>query len=161
MSILEEIYMILIKTLSRLIWITAAGLLAFSAGILNASGPTVYNNYLQPVVTAIDYHTRVIYLFNYENDKVIIVDPQTINGWPGDIPLQHTAILPGGDMIYISSDNTQDHSSYIIALKVINIDWNAGTAALNLESVMVADSPNTPAELPAFQSILMTFNAMM
>lgn len=145
--------MSLTKTFSRLTGITAAGLLAFSAGILNASGPTVYNNYLQPVVTAIDYHTRVIYLFNYENDKVIIVDPQTINGWPGDVPLQHTAPLPGGDMIYISSDNTQDHSSYIIALKVISIDWDAGTAALNLESVMVADSPNTPAELPFVEPV--------
>lgn len=145
--------MILMKTFSRLTGIIVAGLLAFSAGMLNASGPTVYNNYLQPVVTAIDYHTRVIYLFNYENDKLIIVDPQSINGWPGDIPLQHTAILPGGDTIYISSDNTEDHSSYIIALKVISIDWDAGTAALNLESVMVADSPNTPAELPFVEPV--------
>ncbi|MBX3640985.1 MAG: hypothetical protein KF888_10865 [Nitrosomonas sp.] len=145
--------MVLTEKLDRLIGIAAMCLLAFSAGTLNASGPTVYNKYLQPVVTAIDYHTRVIYLFNYENDKLIIVDPQSINGWPGDIPLQHTAVLPEGDMIYITSDNTQDHPSYIIALKALDIDWDAGTIALNLESLMVADSPNTPAELPFVEPV--------
>ncbi|MBX3630734.1 MAG: hypothetical protein KF908_12670 [Nitrosomonas sp.] len=145
--------MVLTEKLDRLIGIAAVCLLAFSAGTLNASGPTVYNKYLQPVVTAIDYHTRVIYLFNYENDKLIIVDPQSINGWPGDVPLQHTAVLPEGDMIYITSDNTQDHPSYIIALKALDIDWDAGTIALNLESLMVADSPNTPGELPFVEPV--------
>lgn len=158
--------------------LTAACMLAFSASTLSAEetefdsddlddevhfrsanysgnhNQAVYNEYLQPVVTAIDYHTRVIYLFNYENDKLIIIDPLTsINGWPGDIPLQHTAVLPEGDMIYITSDNTENHPSYVIALKVLDIDWNAGTVSLNLESLMVADSPNTPAELPFVEPV--------
>ncbi len=42
--------------------------------------PDVYNNYLQPVATAIDYHSGMVYLFNYENDKLIIVDPTSLSG---------------------------------------------------------------------------------
>lgn len=167
--------MISIMKLSRIVSITAACALALSAGFVSAEDfeddddqgethfrsnqypnyqyPNVYNKYLQPVVTAIDYHTRVIYLFNYEIDKLIIVDPASIVGWPGDLPLQHTGVLPGADVIYITTDNTELHSSYIIALRVDHIDWDAGSVTLSLESVLAADSPNTPAELPFVEPV--------
>lgn len=108
----------------------------------------VYNQYLQPVVTAIDYHTRMVYLFNYEQDKVITLDPRGLQGWPGDIPLQHTLILPGADKLYITSDNTADHPAYIIALNVYGIDWDNNTVSLSVESVLPTEAPGTPAELP-------------
>ena len=161
--------MILVNKMSGLISIVAATcLLALSAGNLSANGdddghspisttlyqfPQVYNNHLQPVVTAVDYHTRMIYLFNYENEKLIIIDPASIDGWPGDIPLQHTAVLPKGNIIYITSDNTEDHPSYIISLRVNDIDWEAGSASLSLESLLAADSPGTPAELPFVEPV--------
>ncbi len=132
--------------------------LSLSSGAVNASGnnqplptfqyPNVYNNYLQPIATAIDYHSGMLYLFNYENDKLIIIDPTSVSGWPGNIPLQHTVVLPEGDKVYITSDNTADHPSYIIALKINNIDWDAGSVTLALEAIMAADSPNTPSEFP-------------
>ncbi|MCO6433194.1 hypothetical protein [Nitrosomonas nitrosa] len=71
--------------------------------------PNIYNNYLQPVVTAIDYHTRMLYLINYENDKLITVDPTSIAGWPGNIPLQHTVVLPEGNKIFVTSDRGGPH----------------------------------------------------
>ena len=50
--------------------------------------PNVYNNYLQPVATAIDYYTGNLYLINYDNDKVIIIDPTSLSGWPGNVHRQ-------------------------------------------------------------------------
>ena len=112
--------MILTKKLSRMVPVAATCLLVLSAGNLSANDdhdqdhsygydyssayqyPNVFNNHLQPVVTAIDYHTRMIYLFNYEDEQLIIIDPASIDGWPGDIPLQHTVIMPKGDIIYIT-----------------------------------------------------------
>jgi DNA-binding beta-propeller fold protein YncE len=156
---------------SRIVLIAAICLLVLSAGNLSAKGdngasnkntsnhsptfqyPNVFNGYLQPLATAIDYHTRVIYLFNYDNEKHIIIDPTSIDGWPGDVPLQHTAIVPQGDKLYITSDNTEDHPSYIIAMLINDIDWNAGSASLTVESVLAADSPGTPAELPFVEAI--------
>lgn len=165
-----------VMKLSRMVLTAAACTLLFSVGTVSAEEddfddddqgashfwssqfpnyqyPNIYNDYLQPVVTAIDYHTRVIYLFNYENDGLITIDPLNISGWPGDVPLQHTGVLPGGNVIYITTDNTELHSSYIVALKVDHIDWNAGTATLSVESVLAADTPNTPAELPFVEPV--------
>ncbi|KFI21547.1 YncE family protein [Nitrosococcus oceani] len=113
----------------------------------------IYNKYLQPVVTAIDYHTRMIYLLNYEKDKIITIDPFFIEDWPGDVPLQHTMILPEGDRFYVTTDNTDDHPAYIAALKVNEINWNNGTAEVVLDSLLPVDVPNTPSEFPFVESI--------
>jgi hypothetical protein len=156
---------------SRIVLIAAICLLVLSAGNLSAKGdngasnkntsnhsptfqyPNVFNGYLQPLATAIDYHTRVIYFFNYDNEKHIIIGSTSIDGWPGDVPLQHTAIVPQGNKLYVTSDNTKDHPSYIIAMLINDIDWNAGSASLTVESVLAADSPGTPAELPFVEAI--------
>ena len=168
----------LANKISRNVLIAATCLLVFSAGSLSAEDnglgdgheqenghengndlsptfqyPNVYNDYLQPVVTAIDYHTRAIYLFNYESEKHIIIDPTSLDGWPGDVPLQHTAVEPKGNKLYITSDNTEDHPSYIIALKINDIDWEAGSVSLSVEAVLAADSPSTPAELPFVEPV--------
>ena len=103
------------------------------------------------MATAIDYHTRMLYLFNYENDKLITVDPQSIPGWRGNVPLQHTVVMPEGNRIYITSDNTAEHASYIIALNVNHIDWHSGVVSLTVDSVLPVDVPNTPSELPFVQ----------
>ncbi|ABB75529.1 hypothetical protein SAMN05216403_10692 [Nitrosospira multiformis ATCC 25196] len=110
--------------------------------------PNVYNEHIQPIATAIDYHNGMVYLFNYENDKLIILDPTTLPGWPGNVPLQHTVVMPEGKKIYITSDNTPDHPSYIIALGVNEINWDTRYASLTVEAVLAADSPNRPSELP-------------
>lgn len=155
--------MIKINKLFSIIPMTTACLLAFSMGTINAETnqtslptyqyPNTYNNYLQPIVTAIDYHSGMVYLFNYENDKLIIIDPTSLAGWPGNVPLQHTVVLPEGNKIFITSDNTQDHPSYIIALKVEDINWDIGTVSLIVEAVMVADTPGTPSEFPFVEPV--------
>ncbi|GJL73881.1 MAG: hypothetical protein NMNS01_30800 [Nitrosomonas sp.] len=167
----EEILMMLVKKLSRLVPVAATCLLVLSVGSLSADDdhdqgdahdysydsayqyPNVYNDYLQPLVTAIDYHTRMIYLFNYEDEKLIIIDPQSIDGWPGDIPLQHTVMMPMGNKFYVTTDNTEEYPSYIISLQVNDIDWDAGSASLSMESWLEADSPGTPAELPYVEPV--------
>ena len=157
--------MISTKRLVNLLNVTVLSALMLSAGVASASddisylrlpnnqNTPVYNSYLQPVATAIDYHTRMLYLFNYENDKLIIVDPASINGWPGNVPLQHTVVMPEGNKIYITSDNTPEHASYIIALSVNSINWDARTVSLSVDSVLPVDVPNTPSELPFVKAV--------
>ncbi|MGG7054323.1 YncE family protein [Nitrosomonas sp. ANs5] len=152
------------KTVRHKALIAAIGLLVSVALPVNANNhrnlplpvyqyPSTYNEYLQPVVTAIDYHSRMLYLINYENDKLIIVDPAGIDGWPGNVPLQHTVVLPEGNRIFVTSDNTQEDPAYIIALRVDHLDWEAGTVSLAVETVLAADNAGTPAELPFVESI--------
>lgn len=115
--------------------------------------PDVYNNYLQPIATAIDYHSGMVYLFNYENDKLITIDPTSLSGWPGNVPLQHTLVLPEGNKIFITSDNTAEHPAYIIILKVNDINWDAGTISLAVETAIAADNPGTPTEFPFVEPV--------
>ncbi|TXI28634.1 MAG: hypothetical protein E6Q60_06915 [Nitrosomonas oligotropha] len=151
----------LVKKISKKVFLAAASVFVFSTGTTSAENdlessykyPEAYNKYIQPLATAIDYYNGMLYLFNYDNDKLIIVNPVSLSGWPGNLPLQHTVILPEGDKIYVTSDNTSEHPSYVIALKVNSIDWNSGSASLTVESVMAADVPNTPSELPHVEAI--------
>ncbi|ABI60211.1 MULTISPECIES: hypothetical protein [Nitrosomonas] len=113
----------------------------------------VYNNYLQPVATAIDYHSGLIYLFNYDKDKLITVEPTSLFGWPGNVPLQHTLVFPEGDKILITTDNTAEHSAYIVILKVKDINWDAGTTSLEVEATIAIDNPGTPAEFPFVEPV--------
>lgn len=115
--------------------------------------PDVYNNYLQPIATAIDYHSGMVYLFNYENDKLITIDPTSLSGWPGNVPLQHTLVLPEGNKIFITSDNTAEHPAYIIILKVNDINWDTGTISLAVETAIAADNPGTPTEFPFVEPV--------
>lgn len=115
--------------------------------------PDVYNNYLQPIATAIDYHSGMVYLFNYENDKLITIDPTSLSGWPANVPLQHTLVLPEGNKIFITSDNTAEHPAYIIILKVNDINWDAGTISLAVETAIAADNPGTPTEFPFVEPV--------
>jgi len=103
---------------------------------------------LKPLLTAIDYHTRMIYIFNYKKDALVTVNPLTLDDWPGDIPLQHTVVSADGKTLYITSDNTASHPAYLITLEIEKINWKRGTARLEVEEVAAFDVPDTPAELP-------------
>ncbi len=103
---------------------------------------------LKPLLTAIDYHTRMIYLFNYKKDALVTVNPLMLDDWPGDIPLQHTVVSADGKTLYITSDNTASHPAYLITLEIEKINWKRGTARLEVEEVAAFDVPDTPAELP-------------
>ncbi|MDG2335195.1 MAG: hypothetical protein P8Q97_13295 [Myxococcota bacterium] len=103
---------------------------------------------LKPLITAIDYHTRMIYIFNYKKDALVTVNPITLDGWPGDIPLQHTVVSADGKTLYVTSDNTASHPAYLITLEIERINWKRGTARLEVEKVAAFDEPDTPAELP-------------
>ncbi len=154
----------ILKSWARGVTLAAICTFSLSSGVILAESnhpaslptyqhPDVYNNYLQPIATAIDYHSRMVYLFNYENDKLITVDPTSLSGWPGDVPLQHTLVFPEGNKIFITSDNTAEHPAYIIVLKVNDINWDAGTVSLAVEAAIAADSPGTPTEFPFVEPV--------
>ncbi|HBV20596.1 MAG TPA: hypothetical protein PKM20_08540 [Nitrosomonas sp.] len=112
-----------------------------------------HHRFPRPIVTAIDYHTRNIYLFNYKRDKVVIINPVTIEGWPGDVPLQHTMIMPRGNRLYVTTDNTADHPAYIAALKIKRINWGGGTAEMVVDRLLQVEAPGAPAELPFVEPV--------
>lgn len=100
---------------------------------------------LQPLVTAIDYATRNIYIFNYENDEMITIQQSEIQDWPGDLPLQHTAITADGQHMWVSSDATVNEPPMIFRLGIKKLNWNNNTAKLKVESVSEVGGVGEPA----------------
>lgn len=112
-----------------------------------------FDDQLRPFVSAIDYHTRQIYLFNYKSDRVVTVDPLRLSDWPGDVPLQHTVLSPDGSTLYVTTDNTADHSAYLVVLRIKSINWKRNRARFEVKEVAAFDDPNTPAELPFVEAV--------
>ncbi|MCH2170271.1 hypothetical protein MK489_05775 [Myxococcota bacterium] len=121
-------------------------------GLRPISPPNSFNKELRPIVTGIDYHTSVLYFFNYRTDTLVTVNPLSLSGWPGDVPLQHTVISADGETLYVTTDNTEDHSAYLVVLDVESINWKQQRAHLEVKKVAEFDEPNTPAELPFVES---------
>ena len=115
--------------------------------------PKRFNEQLRPFVSAIDYHTRMIYLFNYRSDQVVTIDPLGLSDWPGDVPLQHTVLSPDGSTLYVTTDNTADHPAYLVVLRIKSIRWKRNRARLDVREVAAFDAANTPAELPFVEPV--------
>ena len=115
--------------------------------------PQAFNRKIKPLVTGIDYHTRMIYIFDYSKDAVVIVNPLGIHGWPGDIPLQHTVVSADGKTLYVTTDNTPNDPAYLITVRIKRINWKHRTASLKVQKVAAFDEANTPAELPFVEAV--------
>lgn len=97
-----------------------------------------------PLLTAIDFHTKKLYLINYNTDQMITVDPKTIRGWPGDLNLQHTIVSASGRKIIITTDSSEFEPARAIELDLLKISWNLNLAVLeisNIHELVVADTP--------------------
>ena len=106
------------------------------------------NAFLQTIVSAIDYHTRKIYLINYDTNVLITVDPLTIEGWPGDIGLQHTMILPRGKKLYISTDSSAEFPAYLIVLDINSINWRNRDVDMTVATTVPMSDVDASPELP-------------
>ncbi len=100
---------------------------------------------LQPLVTAIDYSTRNIYIFNYENDGMITIKQSEIQGWNWDVPLQHTAIEAGGKHMWVTADATLNEPPRVVRLSIKKLNWDDNTAKLKVESVSEVGGVGEPA----------------
>ena len=101
-----------------------------------------------PLLTAIDYHTRNIYLINYERDILVTVDPFLIKGWPGDLPLQHTVVSASGERLVFTTDSSPSEPARAIEVKVNEINWNARTAKLEVAHIYQLTEPDAAPLLP-------------
>lgn len=96
-----------------------------------------------PLLTAIDFHTRKLYLINYKTDQMITVDPMTIKGWPGDLSLQHTIVSASGRRIIITTDSSESEPARAIELDLLKLSWHQNRALLevsNIHELVAADT---------------------
>jgi DNA-binding beta-propeller fold protein YncE len=81
-----------------------------------------------------------LYLINTESDKQIRLDLTKDPKWPGGLPL-HTIITADGSKAYLSVVSSDKDPLTILALRINQIDWNAGTADVKIANVMRLEEP--------------------
>ncbi len=78
----------------------------------------------------------VLYLIDPKSDRIITVDLSKNPKYPnGSMPL-HTMITPSGDKAFLSTMSSDTAPATILALKIVNIDWNAGNADVSITNVI-------------------------
>ena len=108
---------------------------------------------LQPVVSAIDYATRNLYIFNYETDQVLTIPQSEIRGWNMDLPLQHTAISADGKHFWVSTDATVNEPPRVWLLEIKKLDWENETVRLHVKSEIEVGGVGEPATLPSIEPV--------
>lgn len=81
-----------------------------------------------------DMGREVIYFIS-PDDRLATVDLSADPNYPGGMPL-HTLILPDGKKAYLTTMSSNESAATIIALRINDIDWNAGTADVDITNVM-------------------------
>jgi hypothetical protein len=95
-----------------------------------------------------DMMRPVLYLIDPKSDKIITVDLSKNPKYPnGSMPL-HTMITPSGDKAFLSTMSSDTAPATILALKIGNIDWNAGNAEVSITNVINISDPGTIPKIP-------------
>ncbi len=87
-----------------------------------------------------DMGREAIYFIS-PDDRLVTVDLSADPNYPGGMPL-HTLILPDGKKAYLTTMSSNESAAAIIALRINNIDWNRGTADVDVTNVMEIASIN-------------------
>jgi DNA-binding beta-propeller fold protein YncE len=108
----------------------------------NSAAPAAAPN----IMIGTDMGHTDFYLFNMDTDQRIKVDLSKDPMWPGGGAL-HTIITPDGSKAYLSVMSSDKDPATFLALRIGNLDWNAGTADVKITKVMRAAEPG---EKPSF-----------
>ncbi len=95
-----------------------------------------------------DMMKPVLYLIDPRSDKIITVDLSQDPRYPnGSMPL-HTMITPQGDKAFLSTMSSDNAPATILALKIGNINWQAGNADVSISNVINISEPGTIPKIP-------------
>ena len=99
------------------------------------------------ILTAVNMMSEELVLVHAEEDKMVMVPLQNIDGWQ-PARLQHTWITADENTVYIATDAIPPFSASIAVLHLGKIDWDAGTAKVQLRQIIPLDVAGTPSDMP-------------
>ena len=94
-------------------------------------------------------------MINTETDQIIQIDVVNLPGWPGNgvVHKQHAWATPDGETIYMSIDSSAPSPGGFVAFQVNDIDWNGGSADLEIIGSMLVAQPGEASDFPSPQQI--------
>jgi hypothetical protein len=99
------------------------------------------------ILSGVNMMSQELVLVHSEEDKIVRVAIDSIPGCPAASP-QHALIMPDEKTVYITTDAVPPFRASIIALRLNGIDWDAGTADVELLQVLPLDVTGSPSDMP-------------
>lgn len=108
-----------------------------------ASDPAAPTPAAGPLMIGTDMARPVLYLLDLESDRMVTLELTQDPKWPGGAPL-HTILTPDGRKAYLSIMSSEEVPLMILALRVGEIDWEAGTADVAITKVIRIQEAGIP-----------------
>lgn len=99
------------------------------------------------ILSAVNMMSQELVLVHSEEDKLVRVPIADIPGCQPASP-QHSLIMPDEETIYLTTDAVPPYRASIIALRLVSVDWDGGTAEVELLQNMPLDVSGTPTDMP-------------
>lgn len=99
------------------------------------------------ILSGVNMMSQELVLVNAEEDKIARVAIADIPGCPAASP-QHSLIMPDEETVYITTDAVPPYRASIIALRLNDVDWDAGTVDVDLLQVLPLDVVGSPSDMP-------------
>ena len=99
------------------------------------------------ILSGVNMMSQELVLVHAEDDKIARVSINSIPGCPAASP-QHALIMPDEKTVYITTDAVPPYRASIIAVRLNSIDWDGGTADVELVQVLPLDVAGSPSDMP-------------
>lgn len=99
------------------------------------------------ILTGVNMMTSELVLIHAEEDKMVKIALEDLEGWEPAKP-QHTWITADEKTVYVATDAVPPFNASIRTLRLGAIDWDAGTADVQLVQVFPLDIAGTPSDMP-------------
>ncbi|MBZ4018700.1 hypothetical protein [Streptomyces purpurogeneiscleroticus] len=99
------------------------------------------------ILTGVNMMSKELVLVNADEDKLVKVPLESIDGWQPASP-QHTWIRSDEETVYVATDAIPPFDASIVVLRLNEVDWEAGTADVELRQIVPLDAAGTPSDMP-------------
>jgi hypothetical protein len=99
------------------------------------------------ILSGVNMMSKELVLVHADEDKMVRVALEDIDGWQPASP-QHTWITADEQTVYVATDAIPPFNASIVVLHLGEIDWDAGTADLQLRQIVALDVAGTPSDMP-------------
>jgi hypothetical protein len=99
------------------------------------------------ILSGVNMMTKELVLVHTEADKMVRVALKDLAGWQ-PASLQHSWIAADERTVYLATDAIPPFSASIVVLNLDGVDWDAGTAAVEIRQILPLDVAGTPSDMP-------------
>jgi hypothetical protein len=99
------------------------------------------------ILTGVNMMSKELVLVHADEDKLVKVELESLDGWR-PASLQHSWIAPDEETVYIATDAIPPFNGSIVVLHLNDIDWDAGTADVEIRQIVPLDVAGTPSDMP-------------